>query len=306
MINTHGQVVSIIVLWLTLTTSYAVSVDLTVTELQELESAYILFGDQAEETSSADEFLGRLVAGIQDKNRKVRRRATYLMNLYFDGSSSTLMKLLQLLEPKMFAALSPQARINVVHLITESDESAWNASLARKAKEIVASLAKGLPPGPELSKYFEELSIRVTELPEPSAAVWFFGMIQSHKRETSGQTDVDVFVCQEINSDADYSLIELAHKFAEQLANQGFGRVRLQPWSPEEMRQKNEGNPNMSDLTGYTTVYFDKGHPEEKELSRIEKAINKYLGLPPFRALPNNTAPSSWYLSLFICPQEKK
>jgi len=295
MITILDRVVVVIALWLTLTSSFAISVDSKVAELQKLELTYVESGDRAET------FQVRLIEGIQDKDRTVRRRATYLTNLYFDDNQVTLAKLLQLLEPKIFATLSPQARINVVFLITKSVESAWSASLVRQAKEIVANLATDIPPGLQLTRYFEDLSRRVTDLSELNAAAWFFGTIQSHASETGGQTDIDVLVCQEADSDSDYSLVKSAHELAEELAKLDFARVRLQLWSSERA-QKNAGNPTTSELSGHTTVYFDKDYPEERELSRIKKAMNKYPGLPPFRALPNNAAPSSWHLNLFICP----
>ena len=295
MIKFLNRVIATSALWLVFTSSFAIAADSKVTELQKLESIYIESSDQAEV------FQKRLIDAIQDKERSVRRRATYLANLYFDGSPSMLAKLLQLLEPKTFETLSPQARINAVFLATESVESAWNASLAHEAKKTVLSLEPDIPTGLQLTKYFKALTRRVADLPEPNAAVWLFGTIQSNASEAEGQTDIDVFVCHAAGKDSDYSLVKSAHELAKELAKQNFARVRLQPW-PLELAQKKAENLTKPELSGYSTVFFDKDYPEERELSRIEKAMNKFSDLPPFRSLLSKSAPSIWYLNLFICP----
>ena len=273
--------------------------DPDINEMMKLELAFVNVAKTGDSSVEAT-FRSVLLVNIQSSERSVRRRATYMANLYFDDSEAMLVDLIALLETDEFQALSLQARINVMHLITDTAESAWTPALADRAREEVTRITTDPPDNwrKKQRTYFAKLEERIASLPSRESAVWFFGTIRERDAETKSLTDIDVFVC--INAAEDKEFVAKARDTAIRLVDHEFGRVRLRRWPSKGATEPT--NPPVSELIGFSTVIVDKGHPEDNEVIRVEGAVLGMDGLPPFRQRANEGRTSPWYLSLFLCP----
>lgn len=265
-----------------------------VDELRSLEDAYNNASLKTRELAKSD-FVSSLIANLEHKSRPVRRRATYLTNVYFADDPQVLARLVDLLGSDRFSELTAQGRINAMHLVAGASEKAWTPELLERVTESVRQIETAPPGdwGPRQREYSATLRNRIAVLAELPSSTWVFGTVQERGAETSGLTDADVFVCEE--SSENTKTVDRAHRLASLLAERGFGRVRLKVWS------SSKGTP-VDDLRAHSTIFFDEKHPEEKEARRVEKIFAEVEGLPPFRMVPNTGQPSPWYLSIVVCP----
>lgn len=247
------------------------------------------------EDSAKDAFVQLLIESISNEQRIVRRRATYLLNVYFSNDTEVISKVLDFIEPDVFNALRTQGRINALHILTNAGDDAWSDALVAAASERIDQIAANPPAdwGPKQAEYLQKLRSRIYLLGERTAAVRSFGTVQESDFNTANLTDIDLFVCEASRDNMD--LVVQARSLAERLAERKFGRVRLRVWTADS------GIP-VAELSGHSTLIFDASHPEAKEVGRVEQAFAESSGLPPIRAVPNRGESSSWYLSLIICP----
>lgn len=263
-------------------------------KLQRLEDAYSNATLKTRRLAKSD-FVSFLITNLEHPSRSVRRRATYLTNVYFADDPQVLARLVDLLEPDRFAELPVQARINAMHLVANAGKKAWELELLERATESIRQIGIAPPDAwaAQQEKYYTALRIRIVVLAAFPSSIWAFGTVQERDTETKGLTDVDVFVCED--SREDKKIVDQARRLASLVAEREFGRVRLRVWTSDK-------DTPLDELKPHSTVFFDEKHPEENEVLRVEKALSEVEGLPPFRALPNSGRPSPWYLSVVICP----
>ncbi len=240
-------------------------------------------------------FVGLLLDSIGSEERIVRRRATYMLNVYFSEDPEVLHEILQFIELEAFKALRTEGRVNALHLLTDSGNEAWDQGRIAVASERLEEIVKDPPAdwGPKQAEYLQTFRNRITQLAERPAAVSAFGTIQESDPNAANFTDIDLFICEASHDDED--LVVETRSLAERLAERGFGRVRLRVWPADA------GIP-ASELSGHSTLFFDEFLPEAKEVGRVEEIFAESSGLPSFRAVPNQGEATSWYLTLFVCP----
>ncbi len=218
-------------------------------ELQRLEDAYSNASLKTRKLAKSD-FVSFLITNLEHPSRSVRRRATYLTNVYFADDPQVLARLVDLLEPDRFAKLPVQARINAMHLVAGAGEMAWAPELLERATESIRQIGAAPPDGwaaQQQEEYYATLRERIIHLTELPSSTWAFGVVQERYAETKGLTDVDVFVCED--SREDNEIVDQAHRWASLLAEREFGRVRLRVWSSDK------GTP-LDELKPHSTIFL--------------------------------------------------
>jgi HAMP domain-containing protein len=261
--------------------AFAVELDERIQQLQMQEQI------EAEEVQSR---LAGLIERIDADDRDTRRRAVAELVFYADDPRAIEQLLARLATEAGRPALSTEGRINAIYVLLKTTPEAWTAPLLERAGAVLEVLAeRDLPTaGPQQRDSIARLEDHIREIEAARTAV-DYGVVQERTAETVALTDVDVFVCGQVERP------EQAYTLARLLADRDFGRVRLRELAPDEA-------PDVELLEGHTTVVFDPKHPEAEEVGRLEAVIQELGDLPPFQAEPNSGAPTYWYLSVFVCP----
>ena len=104
------------------------------------------------------------------------------------------------------------------------------------------------------------------------------------------RTDIGVFGC------AYPPPIDILTEISDVLDKTGlYGRVRPRTTSGTL------GVGEIETLRGKTLVIYDKGHPEEEEVSKILRALEDIPGLGQIDTAYNPGELSPWYLSILVC-----
>jgi len=257
----------------------------------ELQERFQRLAEQ--ERTQTDELqsqIATLIDRIDAEDRDTRRRAVAELVFYADDPR-VIDRLLVILADDRDGALSTEGRINAMYVLLQTTPETWDARLLERANGVLEGVAKRHLPsaGPQQRRYIEDLTEHVLSIQAAFAPAVEYGVVQERTADTKAFTDVDVFVCGGTED------LGPAYALASALADRGFGRVRLRALTPAV-------RSDLDDIEGKTTAVFDAKHPEEKEVARVESAVEDIRGLPPFRAEPNRGAPSYWYLSVFVCP----
>jgi hypothetical protein len=181
-------------------------------------------------------------------------------------------------------------RGNALNLLLSAEESAWTPRTVAQALEMTGQYRKSVAMGRPIDlPALVQLQQKLQGLTGVRTA---YGDVQGRTEGGAQFTDVDVFICADQTENV--RLVMTARSFAETLAKNDFGRVRLRP-STVELEKA------LTPERGRTTVYIDVKHPEANEAARIATILSQFELPPPARAA-NAGTPTFWYVSLFVCP----
>lgn len=181
-------------------------------------------------------------------------------------------------------------RENALELLITMADASWTPTSVARASAVIERYRTVAATGrtPDL-RMLGALDQRLAGLSGVRSA---YGEVQGFVEGKTQFTDVDVFICASQTQNA--PLVLEARSFAEALARDKFGRVRLRE-STESLEKQ------LGPQQGATTVYLDKNHPETEEAGRIADIVAKFE-LPAVKSAANPGSPSFWYVSLFVCP----
>lgn len=256
--------------------------------LQRLEK------QELEETTRLQARVERLLARINDPDRKKRRRAVYELAYFHADDPLIIERLLNMLVADNDQELSVEGRINAMHILLETSTDTWSSELIALGQSTLERIKDRYlaSAGPQTREYIERLTEHIPSARPAEVQAVEFGVIQERTLETEAFTDVDIFVCPQTAADAD--TFKAAHSLGRLLAERDFGQVRLRE-KTQRMGLDFEG------ANEHTTVIYDAKHPEAKQVALIERAVEEIGGLPPFQARPNPGSASYWYLSVIVC-----